>query len=378
MTKFSILASLAVIAMLLAIPAVVLAQAQPPRPAVFAGTVSLDGEAAADGTMVSAWIDGEEVASTTAAGGNYGLRIAQPPGGAFAGKEVIFMVGSSESLERGIWEADGSAELNLTASTSMMRRGPVTVAAAWSGLNLYLVDRDGMSLYLFAKDTHAAAGETPVSACTSSGCMNAWSPLVTEGKPVAMDQSDVLASGGRVDSDQLGSFERTDNGVTINQATYHGWPLYYYGRDVKPGDVTGQYTDWFVVSPAGKPVVGGTNVDPAGGAGGEGAAGPQGPGGAPGPAGPKGAAGGDGAAGAAGAKGSAGSAGDKGADGADGSAGPAGPAGSAGSDGSAGSAGPAGPAGASGGGGVLGIITLIIAIVAAIGAGGAFVMGRRS
>jgi len=116
-TKFSILTSLAVIVLLLVIPAVVLAQAQPPRPAVFGGTVSFDGAPATDGTSVSALIDGEEVASTEASGGAYALRIAQPPGGAFAGKAVVFEVGGSEAAEKGTWESDGGAELNLTAMT---------------------------------------------------------------------------------------------------------------------------------------------------------------------------------------------------------------------------------------------------------------------
>jgi len=116
-TKFSILTSLAVIVMLLVIPAVVLAQAQPPRPAVFGGTVSFDGAPATDGTSVSAVIDGEVVASTEASGGAYALRVAQPPGGAFAGKVVVFHVGGSEAVEKGTWEADGGAELNLTATT---------------------------------------------------------------------------------------------------------------------------------------------------------------------------------------------------------------------------------------------------------------------
>ena len=117
MTKFSILTSLAVIVLLLVIPAVVLAQAQPPRPAVFGGTVSFDGAPATDGTSVSASIDGEEVASTEASGGAYALRVAQPPGGAFAGKAVVFKVDGFEAVEKGTWEADGGAELNLSATT---------------------------------------------------------------------------------------------------------------------------------------------------------------------------------------------------------------------------------------------------------------------
>lgn len=115
MTKFSILASLAVIALLLAIPAVVLAQAQPPLPSVFGGTVTWDGAPAPDGTAVSAWIDGEQVALTAAADGAYALKISQPPGGAFAGKEVVFMVAESEAPERGTWEPDGGDVINLTA-----------------------------------------------------------------------------------------------------------------------------------------------------------------------------------------------------------------------------------------------------------------------
>ena len=116
MTKFSILASLAVIALLLAIPAVVLAQAQPPLPSVFGGTVTWDGAPAPDGTAVSAWIDGEQVALTAAADGAYALKISQPPGEAFVGKEVVFMVAESEAPERGTWEPDGGDVINLTAA----------------------------------------------------------------------------------------------------------------------------------------------------------------------------------------------------------------------------------------------------------------------
>ena len=132
MTKFSILASLAVIALLLAIPAVVLAQAQPPLPSVFGGTVTWDGAPAPDGTAVSAWIDGEQVALTTAAGGAYALMISQPPGGAFAGKEVVFMVAESEAPERGTWEPDGGDEINLTAAP-VLAPSPVAGPAGPAG-----------------------------------------------------------------------------------------------------------------------------------------------------------------------------------------------------------------------------------------------------
>ena len=334
MAKFKILALLSVLALLLALPAMVLAQAQPPRPPVFGGTVvGLDGNPVADGTMITAIIDDAEVASAMAGDGGYAFAIPQPPGESFEGKVIHFMVGDLMAAETGTWEGDGGSELNLSAS--MMAVGPSTVATGWLGTSVFLMDRRGMSLYLFTNDTQGADGGDPTSACTSAGCRGAWPHLNTDGAPVAMDQPE-FNRRNRVNADLLGSFERTDDGVTTSQVTYNGWPLYYWAQDKKPGDVLGQWGPWFLVSPSGNLIVGGTNSDPA-----------------------------EAAAGAAGAKGDAGS------------AGATGDAGAAGAAGAAGPAGPAGAAGASGGGG-LSIIALIIAIVAVVGAGGAFVMGRRS
>ena len=124
MTKSKTLALLAVVAMLITLPAVALAQAQPPRPAVFGGTATLDGAAVADGTTVTAEIDGTEVASIEVTGGTYAFSIAQPPGQSFAGKEITFKIGDFVAKETGVWNADGGAELNLTATTAV----PPTVA----------------------------------------------------------------------------------------------------------------------------------------------------------------------------------------------------------------------------------------------------------
>jgi len=85
MTKAKLLALMAIMAMLLALPAMVLAQAQPPRPAVFGGSATLDGVTAANGTTVTATIDGVVAATATVTDGNYAFSIAQPPGRSLAG-----------------------------------------------------------------------------------------------------------------------------------------------------------------------------------------------------------------------------------------------------------------------------------------------------
>ena len=100
-----------------------------------------------------------------------------------------------------------------------------------SSLGSFLVDEDGMTLYLFTKDTPG------VSNCTGN-CLTAWPPLLTGGDPRADD--------GVVG--KLGTITLADGTL---QVTYNDMPLYYYISDVKPGDTVGQGVGgvWFVVAP---------------------------------------------------------------------------------------------------------------------------------
>ncbi len=72
MTKMRVLALLAVMVMMLMVPAVASAQQVPPH--VFTGTVIVNGLSAPAGTTVSAVIDGvEQGSASVAAGGGYVL-----------------------------------------------------------------------------------------------------------------------------------------------------------------------------------------------------------------------------------------------------------------------------------------------------------------
>jgi len=115
---------------------VVLAQTPPPRPPVFGGTITVDGKAAADGTKVTALIDGTAVASTTANAGNYALYIPQPLTKSFRGKDITFMIGDAGARETGSWEADGGGELNLTAVSAQPSPTVTMVPHAPSGSGL--------------------------------------------------------------------------------------------------------------------------------------------------------------------------------------------------------------------------------------------------
>lgn len=74
-------------------------------------------QVAPDGTPVTAWIDGNSVASDLVANGNYQLFLAQPDGAAFSGKTVGFKIGELDADETAIWVQGGGDELHLSATT---------------------------------------------------------------------------------------------------------------------------------------------------------------------------------------------------------------------------------------------------------------------
>lgn len=100
-----------------------------------------------------------------------------------------------------------------------------------------LVNSQGMTLYLYTKDT-------PNTSNCYDQCATNWPPLIVTGTPTG---------GADIDSAKLGTTKRTDGTL---QVTYNSWPLYTYISDQTPGDTTGQNVGsvWFVISPAGEQI----------------------------------------------------------------------------------------------------------------------------
>lgn len=97
-------------------------------------------------------------------------------------------------------------------------------------LGQYLTGLNGMTLYVFTKDT---AGN---STCTGS-CATNWPPLV-------------LAAGATVapPTGATGKFATIARADGTMQVTYNDMPLYYFAGDSAAGDTTGQGKSgvWFV------------------------------------------------------------------------------------------------------------------------------------
>lgn len=123
--------------------------------------------------------------------------------------------------------AGAAALLLLGISASVW--AAVTVKVDTNGGISYLTDSKGMTLYYFTKDV---AG---TSVCTG-GCLQLWPAFYSQDITVPSELS----------ASDFGTITRQDGS---KQTTYKGWPLYYFARDTKPGDMTGEDVAkvWFVM-----------------------------------------------------------------------------------------------------------------------------------
>ena len=118
-------------------------------------------------------------------------------------------------------------------SSTVVKTGP-------SSLGRIVVDAHGKTLYLWAHDKGSK------STCYGD-CAEYWPPLITQGQPKAI---------GGANAKLLGTTRRSDGRM---QVTYAGHPLYYFVKDTKPGQTTGEGLTgfggrWDPVDAAGKAV----------------------------------------------------------------------------------------------------------------------------
>jgi len=96
-------------------------------------------------------------------------------------------------------------------------------------LGNYIVDGQGNTLYYFTKDTPG------VSTTKGQVAIN-WPSFYT----------DNIVIPSELEMKDFGSITREDG---MKQITFRGWPLYYFNKDMNPGDVKGQNVNnvWFVI-----------------------------------------------------------------------------------------------------------------------------------
>jgi predicted lipoprotein with Yx(FWY)xxD motif len=130
--------------------------------------------------------------------------------------------------------ACGGSESSSSVDNKPPATSNVLQLTASAKFGKILTDGNGRTLYLFSMDLPAGGGKAPVSNCTGS-CLGLW-PLFSGANPQA---------GAGITATDVGTFVRADG---ASQATYKGYPIYYFADDGKAGDVNGEsISDWFVL-----------------------------------------------------------------------------------------------------------------------------------
>jgi len=107
------------------------------------------------------------------------------------------------------------------------------VKVTGSSVGTILTDAQGKTLYYFANDIPSKG----TSACNSQ-CAALWPPF----------SAGTVSVSSSLDAAAFDTITRADG---TKQTTYKGWPLYYYARDAKTGDVNGEnfLNVWFTLRP---------------------------------------------------------------------------------------------------------------------------------
>ncbi len=117
------------------------------------------------------------------------------------------------------------------APSSMLAQDTALGVGMTDDLGSFLTDADGMTLYIFTKDT----ADSGASVCNDD-CAANWPPFFVEGA--------TLPEGT---PGELSTITRDDGS---SQLAYNGWPLYLWVGDTAAGETTGEGVGdvWYVAS----------------------------------------------------------------------------------------------------------------------------------
>jgi predicted lipoprotein with Yx(FWY)xxD motif len=155
--------------------------------------------------------------------------------GVLAGLALLLAACQSSASPTGGGESVAPSEPAGVAPSEAASAPPaasgVTLTIAETSAGSALAGEGGLTLYIRTDETDGTIH------CVDD-CATNWPPLIG---PV---------DAGDADASLLGTIERPDGEV---QATYDGFPLYYFAGDAAPGDANGEGVGgiWFIADPAG-------------------------------------------------------------------------------------------------------------------------------
>lgn len=170
----------------------------PIPPHAFAGTVTIDGAPAAEGTQVTAFLEGvpDSVAGATVKDGLYNIKIVQRSSTLFADRKVTFKVGGKDSTTTAVWTSGEATELNLVVGSGAPAAVDVPPSSdAPTGVLTIAADGDGLKFDQANMEAKAGDTVTVVFNNTSTINQHNW-VLVHNGTKDAVSADGTAAGPG--------------------------------------------------------------------------------------------------------------------------------------------------------------------------------------
>jgi azurin len=168
----------------------------PIPPHAFAGTVTIDGAPAAEGTQVTAFLEGvpDSVAGATVKDGLYNIKIVQRSSTLFADRKVTFKVGGKDSTTTAVWSSGEATELNLVvgaAAPAAVDAPPPSDAPAGA----LAIATDGDGLKFDQANLEAKAGDTVTVVFKNTSTINQHNWVLVQNGTKDAVSSDGTAAG---------------------------------------------------------------------------------------------------------------------------------------------------------------------------------------
>jgi predicted lipoprotein with Yx(FWY)xxD motif len=161
-------------------------------------------------------------------------------------KSSLIVVSAVSSISSVFAQTSSSPSPSPSASPSS-----IVLNTANGPLGAYLVDGQGLSLYLYSNDP--------------AGLSHCFGPCATEAPPFALATNQSVDVSGSVDSALIGTTTRNDGSQQVNYNTH---PLYHYSGDTASGMTNGENVStgdnnfFYLVSPDGQPIISSVSPSP--------------------------------------------------------------------------------------------------------------------
>ena len=215
--------------------------AQPPV-CYFFGVVKIGGEDAPSGTKVEAYIGGKKVKEALTKGSEYTLKITQPEGESYSGKEVIFKVNGKLADKGAIWEAGGVIRVDLNVPLKVPPETPTAPPVCFFSGRVYIngdTVTDGTEVVAYINDEE-------VGRCEASGSTYFMKITQPEGK--VFEGEEVIFKVAGYEAPERGIWEMGETKeLDINAKTPSGLVAIFYGsvkiddEDVEDGTRVSAY-----------------------------------------------------------------------------------------------------------------------------------------